>query len=71
MLIEAEFNGTKESEAAPGWEKSQVHRYILYPKCHQGQSQEVVALGPLIITCEWGNNSTFILSCFNQINNNC
>ena len=41
---------------------TQVHGYLLYPNCHQGQSQEGVALGPLIITCDWGKNCNYMLS---------
>ena len=48
---------------------TQVHGYLLYPKCHQRQSHEEVVLSPMINTCEWVNNYTWILGCFNQRNN--
>ena len=41
------------------------HGYLLYTKCHQGQSQKGVALGPLIISCECVKDHTWILGCLN------
>ena len=41
--------------------KTHVHGYFFYPKFHQGQSQEGVELGPLIIACEWVKKLNLIL----------
>ena len=50
---------------------TQVHGYMLYTKCHRVQSQEVVALGPLVIVCEWEKKRNWILVFKIQSNNNC
>ena len=50
---------------------TEVHGYLLYPKCHQVQSQGGVALDPLIIECDWENNSNCILGFFSHGNKNC
>ena len=50
-------------------ENTQVHGYLFYPKFHQDKPQERVALGPLIVACEWVKNQSCILGCLNQRNN--
>ena len=72
-LMKAEFNVTTpppQNQHLDG-KNTQVHIYLLYPKFNQYKSQEGVALGPLIVACEWGNNNTCILGCLNQRNKNC
>ena len=70
MLTEEEFDNCFQNQHLAGKNK-QVYGYLLYTKCHQGQSHEGVAFGPMIIACEWVNNHNFILGFFNQRNNNC
>ena len=50
--------------------QTHLYGYLLYPKCHQGQSQYGVILGQMSIAWEGGNNHTFGLGCLHKINSN-
>ena len=71
-LTEEEFNLKNNSlEQASGWGKHIGPQLKFLSQVFQGQSQEGMALGPLIIACEQGKKHTHILVFLNQKNNNC
>ena len=49
---------------------TQVPGYLLYPKCHQGKSQDLLSLVPMSISCFGVKNHTFSLGFLYQNNNN-